>query len=175
MSRYPSPMLSFLLTILLLAGGPLRGQKSPVRPKNTKPMITLTNPVSGIKLTFHKPAFIETPLSNSAWTEVIVQTKDDTFTMEAPDETGYLINDDDNFGQFWSPDGRYISLYRVYGIISKEQFSGMALLFMALEDGEPVAFTSKKGITVTTDNFGGWAKGKPHAALAGKDETEPEF
>ena len=139
-------------------------------------MITLTNPVSGIKLTFHHPAFVETPLKNSAWTEITVQTKDDTFTVKAPEQTGYMINSDNNFNQFWSPDGKYISLYRVYGIISKEKFSGMAITFLALLYGEVVEFTAKEGKSVTTDNFSGWAKGKPHSALAGKyGEAEPEF
>ncbi len=165
-----------LLIVALWLYYPVCGQKATTHPKNTNPTITLTNPVSGIKLTFHNPAFVETPVNNSAWKELTIHTKDDTFTIKAPDQTGYMINNASNFRQFWSPDGQYISLYRVYGIVSKEKFSGMALMFMALSYGEAVDFTTRTGTSITTDNFAGWAKGKPHTALAGKyGEADPEF
>lgn len=177
MSTHPRlTRMALVAFALLMHSLPLLAQAPKTRPQTKKTMITLTNPVSGIKLTFRKPAFLDTPVNKSVWTEIVVQTKDDSFTVTAPDQTGYLINDDDNYQRFWSPDGHYISLYRVYGILSKTQFSGMAITFIALEYGETVDFASKKGTTITTDNFTGWAKGKPHTALAGKaDEAEPQF
>lgn len=155
------------------------GQKNNVPTKNSTFMITLTNPVSGIKVTFHAPAFVEAPLRESAWTKLTIHTPDDTFTIETPAQEGYMINSNDD--AIWSPDGKYMSLYRVYSIRSKDSFSGMAIAFLDLELGERISFLTKNRLAVTTDNFQGWMKTKPHTALkrtavTGKfEEAEPAF
>lgn len=164
--RASAPMA---LLILLLSGMPLLAQKRTI--KKPPAMLTITHPVSKIKLTFHDPALLEKSGDVAAWRKLTIKLPDDEFTIEAGATNGYMVDPSSKAERSWSPDGKYIALYRPYSIVNKQTFSGISLVFLNLDYGEEVEFNDKTGIAVTKDTFYGWVRAKPHSVQKGTAKT----
>lgn len=164
--------IRYLWLVLLLFNASLSvGQSNRFSVK--KPMLTLTNPVSGITITFHDPAFTDNPLSRSVWRQLTVRIRDSTYTLKLKPTEGYLMNKPN---RLWSPDGRYVSLYYLYNVHSKDDYSRQVLTFLDAEVGETVEFTTKDGDSLSElGSFSTWVAGKPHTVRTntGK-EAQPD-
>lgn len=165
--RLSSVCASALVVLLmaLLFSNFLMAQKRTA--KKPPAMLTITHPVSKIKLTFHDPALLEKSGEVAAWRKLTIKLPDDEFTIEAGATNGYMVDPNVKADRSWSPDGRYIALYRAYSIADKQTFSGISLVFLNLDYGEEVDFKDRTGGEVTKDNFYGWAKNKPHRVQKG--------
>ena len=164
---------SLLITLLFNASFSL-GQPRRLSPKKAKPMLTLTHPVSGIKVVFDDPAFIGEPLDYSAWKKLSIYLPGQAkpLILETDEDSGYMVNDNEE--EQWSPDGTYMTVWDTYSIINKDEFSGQRIAFISLKDATEVRFYSKKGSGVSTDNFRGWVKNKPHVALKAAQVPGPK-
>lgn len=165
--------LLLLLVVLVWHNSPLLAQSRHRAAKKPRTMLTLTNPVSGIKVIFHDPAFINQPFHDSAWQKLSIYLPGQSkpLTMRAEEGSGYMINSDNE--EQWSPDGKYMTVWDTYGILDKDHFSGQRIIFVNLELGSNTGFWTRKGSPVTTDSFRGWVKGKPHVALYASDNPAP--
>ena len=80
------------LVFFLLTSPSLPGQARHAGPKKKKPMLTLTNLVSGIKVVFHDPAFIsDRSFKDSAWKKMSIYLpgKHQPEVMDANEGTGF--------------------------------------------------------------------------------------
>ncbi|MEZ0608101.1 hypothetical protein ACAW74_06280 [Fibrella sp. WM1] len=160
-----------VLVLLWAAAGinsPANGQATRrVARKSAKPSFTMTHPVSKIKLTFHEPALLEETGEVAAWKKLTIHLPDDTFTIEARPEDGYMVDTKAGNHQSWSPDGKYLALYQPHGILDKKSFTSTSLVFIDLEYGEEIAFQTRARQAIGKDDFQGWVTGKPHVAKVG--------
>lgn len=163
-----------LLIVLLLNVSLSLGQSRRVPAKKAKPMLTLTHPISGIKVVFHDPVFINDALDESAWKRISIYLPGEAQpkTMQAQTASGYMLNG--NSERRWSPDGRYMSVWDTYNITGKNEFTGQRIIFVSLKHGAEAGFFTKEGYAVSTDSFRGWVKGKPHVMLCSADALGPE-
>ncbi|MEZ0541724.1 hypothetical protein [Fibrella arboris] len=165
--------LCYALTfwLMLLASQQLVAQKRTV-PKKNKPMLVITHPVSRIRLTFQEPALLEKTGAVAAWRKLTIKLPDDEFTVDAGSADGYMVDPSVKAERSWSPDGKYIALYRAYSIGNKQTMSGISLIFLNLEYGEEVDFQDKNGNVVNKDTFTGWLASKPHTIRRGTAKAE---
>lgn len=163
-----------LLLIVLLNAVPSLGQSRRLPAKKAKPMLTLTNPISGIKVVFDDPAFIDDDLDESAWKRIRIYLPGETQPkiLRTESTSGYMLNDDPE--EQWSPDGTYMSVWDTYNITGKNEFTGQRIVFVSLKHGVEAGFSTKEGRYVSTDNFRGWVKGKPHVMLKAANALGPE-
>ncbi|CCH03211.1 hypothetical protein FAES_5212 [Fibrella aestuarina BUZ 2] len=165
------PCFVFALALLWAVGGinpPANGQATRrVVTRSVKPSFTMTHPVSKIKLTFHEPALLEATGEVAAWKKLTIHLPDDTFTIEARPEDGYMIDTKAGNQQSWSPDGKYLALYQPHGILDKKSFTSTSLIFIDLEYGEEIAFQTRARQSIGKDDFQGWVTGKPHVVKVG--------
>lgn len=132
--------------------------------KKVKKMVTFKNKISNIEVKFRQPLYINYPLEESSWTEIEVNLSNDHFVIKANEaESAFMINDE--IEKFWSLDGKFISVYKISNVSSKDDFNNMRIVFLDLETGEEVVFKTKSNKYVDTDNFYMWSKEKPHTIL----------
>ena len=168
MNRHLIHHLLLLLGLFGLLSQPGHAQtaRQPVR-KSAKRTFTMIHPVSKIKLTFQEPALLETTGEVAAWRKIVVHLSDDTFTIDAGADNGYMIDTKSKNADSWSPDGKYIALYQPHSILDKKSFTSMSLVFLDLTYGEAIPFQTRDRRNVGKDDFRGWVTGKPHVVRTG--------
>lgn len=144
---------SVLVTMLICSHS--LAQKRSI-PKKARPMLTISHPVSKIRVILDQPAFVANDIHDSAWRRVIIYLPDKTTRIIKikSDMSGYMLESDER--KLWSPDGRYLAVWLTYGILNKDQFSGMRIVFIDLKKGEETDTIVEDGFSITSYDFKVW-------------------
>lgn len=154
-SALPRTYTLLMLTLALLANSPLLAQKRNTLRK-ARPTLNVSNSVSKIRVVFDQPAFINKPFVQSAWRRITIYLPDKTTKVIKTnnDMDGYMYDTDES--KLWSPDGQLLAVWLVYGILSKEKFSGMRITFIDLKKGAEADSIVEDGFSTTSYGFKAW-------------------
>jgi hypothetical protein len=146
-------------------------------------VLELRSPNGKFVAVFSDPAVqVKKPVDEVPWRKLAIRHSDGhlaeaiNLRRDSPGEAMFPLVSDDA----WSPDGNYLVLAIASSVNKSGEMEGIHYWFLKLETGAFASFRGE-GNFATTDNFSGWAKGKPHTILMSifnklieADPTDPE-